>query len=431
MTGRVATAARSWLRASAVYGDRPVLVLLFLGFSSGLPLLLVFSTLSVRLVEEGVSLTNIGLFSLVGQPYVVKFLWAPAVDRLPLPVLGRLLGRRRSWMVLTQAVTAAMILWLGLIDPVADPWLTALAAFMLATASASQDIVLDAYRVESLEERQLGAGAAIFVFGYRIGMLAAGAGALYAAEFAGWEGAYTVMAGLMAIGLLATLLSPEPPQPEEERKPGVAAALKTAVVDPFREFVGRDGWLLILAFILFYKFGDAFAGTLANAFYVDIGFSKVDIANVSKIFGLAATLVGGFVGGLMVTRMGLLSALMICGILQMVSNLMFAAQAAIGPDVGFLVLTIGIENLAGGMGTAAFIAYLSSLCDIRFTATQYALLSSVMALARTYLAASGGFLAEELGWVTFFILSTVAALPGLLLLVKLMRDPVASPARLG
>ncbi|MCR9258033.1 MAG: AmpG family muropeptide MFS transporter [Alphaproteobacteria bacterium] len=431
MSSSAAARVRSWFAASAVYADRPVLVLLFFGFSSGLPLLLVFSTLSVRLVEEGVSLTNIGLFSLVGQPYVLKFLWAPAVDRLPLPVLTRLFGRRKAWMLLTQSATAAAILWLGVIDPVADPWLTALAAFIVATASATQDIVLDAYRVESLEERQLGAGAAIFVFGYRIGMLAAGAGALYAAEFSGWEGAYTVMAGLMAIGILATLISPEPKRPEEVRKPGIAAALKVAVIDPFREFVGRSGWVTILAFILFYKFGDAFAGTLANAFYVDIGFTKVEIANVSKLFGLAATLVGGFVGGVMVTRMGLLPSLMVCGILQMVSNLLFAAQAAIGPDVAFLTLTIGVENLAGGMGTAAFIAYLSSLCDIRFTATQYALLSSVMALARTYLAASGGFLAEEMGWVTFFIISTVAAVPGLLLLLKLMRDPVASPARLG
>lgn len=421
-----------WVSASTVYLERPVLTLLFLGFSSGLPLLLVFSTLSVRLVEEGVSLTNIGLFSLVGQPYVIKFLWAPAVDRMPIPVLSKLLGRRKAWMVVSQVMTALAIIWLGLIDPVAEPWLTALAALMVATASATQDIVLDAYRVESLEERQLGAGAAIFVFGYRIGLLAAGAGALYAAEFNGWTGAYMIMAGLMGVGLMTTFFSPEPKGVDEDGPDkGIAAALRTAVIEPFREFVGRKGWITILAFVLFYKFGDAFAGTLANAFYVDIGFTKLEIANISKIFGLAATLVGGFIGGVMVMRMGLLPALLICGILQAVSNLLFAAQAAIGPDVAFLTLTIGVENLSGGMGTAAFIAYLSSLCDVRFTATQYALLSSVMALARTYLAASGGVIADQLGWVQFFIISTVAAVPGLILLLKLMRDPVASPSRVG
>jgi len=433
---------RAWLAASTVYRDPRVIAVGFLGFASGLPLALTFGTLTLWLAEVGIDKTTIGLFALAGAPYTLKFLWAPLVDRVPLPWLTRRFGRRRGWMLATQGALMVTIVLLGQSDPAAAPVVTALLALAVAFCSATQDIAIDAYRVESLDERRYGAGAATVVLGYRLGMLASGAGALYAASFSDWGTAYTIMAALMGVGVITVLLNPEPTvadSPEARaqaarvarflaRRPdlrgGVGRAvawLHSAVVAPFAEFLARPGWLAVLGFILLYKFGDALAGVMGNPFYVELGFSKIEIANVTKAFGLAATLVGGFVGGLLVSRLGILKSLWICGLLQMASNLMFVVLAQAGHDLALLTLTIGLENLAGGMGTAAFVAYLSSLCNLAYTATQYALLSSLAAFGRTLLSSSGGWLADQLDWVTFFLLTTAAALPGLALLWWLAR----------
>ena len=430
---------RRWTEAVAVYRDKRILVILFLGFSSGLPLLLTFSTLSIWLKELGVSKTAIGLFALVGTPYTLKFLWAPLVDHLRVPFLTARLGPRRSWAILTQVALMAALVGLGSTDPLEDLRLTAILALVVTFCSASQDIVIDAYRVEILEEGQYGAGAATIVFGYRMGMLTSGAGSLYLASFMDWSAVYAVMGGLVTVGIATILLSPEPkrggaPEPGTGPPPGrsgwaeTAAWMQTAVVHPFTDFMNRRGWVLILIFVIFYKLGDTLAGAMANPFYIELNFTKIEIANVSKLFGLAATLAGGFIGGVLVNRVGILRSLLICGVLQMLSNLMFAIQAVVGHSVPMLALTIGIENVTGGMGTAAFVAYLSGLCSVAYTATQYALLSALMSLPRTLLSASAGWLADHLDWVTFFLLTTVAALPGLLLLWWLMRRERTSEA---
>jgi len=336
----------------------------------------------------------------------------------------------------------AAIFGLGSTNPGVDPGLTAVFVLLVAFCSASQDIVIDAYRVEILEERKYGAGAAMIVLGYRIGMLVSGAGALYLASFFGWFVTYSVMAGLISIGIATILLNPEPKEQESQesiqldkrisqylsRKPylhgrrgEIIAWLYGTVISPFAEFISRRGWLFILLFILFYKFGDALAGVMTNPFLIELGFSKIDIANISKAFGLAATIIGGVVGGIMVSRLGIMRSLLLCGILQMFSNLVFLLQAVVGRDRGVLVLTISVENLSGGMGTAAFVAYLSSLCNVAYTATQYALLSSFMAFGRTLLSSSGGWLADQMDWVNFFLITTVAALPGLVLLLSMSK----------
>ena len=429
----VLAAPAGWREAAAVYLERRVLIVFAMGFASGLPLALSAGTLAIWLTEAGVTLTAIGLFAAVGTPYSVKFLWAPLIDRVPLPVLGKWLGRRRSWMVLIQLLLMAAIAVLGLTRPAEAPYVTALAALAVAFLSASQDVVIDAYRIEILTPGQQGAGAAATQAGYRVGMIVSGAGALYLVDSGlSWSAVYAVMAVLLIAGLVVALRAPEPAAAPAPRRATFAAQLRDAVTSPFAEFFARNGVqtaLLVLVFILLYKLGDAFAGVMANPFYVKIGFSLSEIATVSKIFGVAATLAGVFLGGVAVARYGVLWSLFGCGVLQMLSNLMFAAQAAIGPEVSFLVLTIGIENLSGGMGSAAFVAYLSLLCNTRYTGTQYALFSSFMAVGRTWLSASSGYVADQTDWVTFFIISTVIALPGLIMAVWMVkRLPMARQA---
>ena len=429
-----------WRDAAAIYADRRIIAIFFMGFSSGLPLLLVLpgATLGIWLRESGVDLTAIGIFALVGIAYSFKFVWAPLIDHVPVPLLTRWLGRRRSWALVTQIALIISMVMLGHTDPATSPEVTALWAVVVAFASASQDIVIDAFRIELLDADEQGIGAAATQYGYRGGLIAAGAGALFAAEYGGWNFAFLVMAACVLVGVATVLLTREPRRgvetksgAESQRAP-ILQGLKQAVVDPFASFMERDTWLVILVFILFYKVGDAVAGAMAGPFYIDMEFTKVEIAEASKLFGVVATVVGVFVGSLMVYRMGIMKALMIAGILQMLSNLMFAAQAVIGHDFAFLFATIGIENLSGGMGSAAFVAYLSSLCDIKYTATHYALLSSLMAVPRTVFAASGGYIAETLGWVPFFLYTTVAALPGLLILWWLIRRaPAAQPLAAG
>jgi PAT family beta-lactamase induction signal transducer AmpG len=419
-------------RAGAVYRDPRVVAILLLGFASGLPLALTFGTLTFWLAEVGVDKGAIGLFALVGSAYAWKFVWSPAIDGLPLPWLTGRLGRRRGWLLLCQLALILSITAMGMSDPAVDLWRTALFAILVAFCSASQDIVIDAYRIELLDEEQQGAGAAVYVIGYRIAMLVSGAGALLIADYAGWAAAYATMAALMLVGVATALLSPEPPisvAMQAEGRRSLPDWLRTAVVQPFAEFLRRNGPVtaaVILLFIMFYKLGEALLGVMANPFYVELGFSATEVASVVKTFGLVATLAGGLVGGMLINARGILPALWVCGILQMLSNLMFAAQAQVGHSVPFLFLTIGLENLSGGMATAAFVAFLSSLCNVRYTATQYALLTSFMAQTRTLLASGAGVLAESMDWVSFFVVTTIAAAPALGLLWWLMRRNAAS-----
>jgi MFS transporter, PAT family, beta-lactamase induction signal transducer AmpG len=415
-----------------------------MGFSSGLPFALTGATLSLRLADIGVSLTAIGLFTLVRFSYSCKFLWSPLIDRLPIPLLTARLGRRRGWALAIQTALAFAILALGFTDPRTSPWSTALAAVVVAFLSASQDIVIDAYRIELLRPEEQGAGAAATQWGYRFGMIASGAGALYAASFGGWEFAYTLMAVLMLVGMAAVWLTAEPagaagfdPIPSERVFARLMEWLGRAILAPFADLVQRNGaagLILILLFTVLYKFGEAIAGTMSNPLYVLLGFTKVEIATIAKIYGVGATLAGVALGGVLVLRLGVLRALLASGVLQMLSNLMYILQVWRGHDLPTLALTIGAENLTNGMGSAAFVAYLSGLCSTAFTATQYALLSSLAMISVNVLSAGGGYLVDQLGWIRFFSLATLACLPALALLVWIMRLQRAAehlPCRMG
>lgn len=416
-----------WFNSLSVYADRRIWPLGLLGFSSGLPLLLTGGTLGAWLKEDGLSLKSIGLFSWVATLYSFKVLWAPIVDRAPLPIFTRLLGQRRGWMAFSQIGTALGLAALALSSPKHDAAHTVLCAVIVAFFSATQDVVIDAFRVERAGVDGQAHGAAIAIFGYRIGMLAAGAGALFAAEYASWPKAYGLMALLMLVGLGATIGCAETQMPEFKNESVRSAGLlrqwrdriDSAVIRPFADFTRHRGWLLIILFVIAFKFGDALAAVMINPFLLETGFTKAEIAGIGKTFGLAATLVGAAIGGALVHRVGLLSGLWIGGILQVVSLAAFSLQALIGHDLLALSATIGFEYAASAIGTAAFAAYLSSLCSIRYTATQYALLTSLAAVARGSLASSAGWLAQSVGWTTFFLLTAVAALPSLLLLVWL------------
>jgi PAT family beta-lactamase induction signal transducer AmpG len=425
----------AWRKALAVYGDRRMLVILLMGFASGLPLLLTLSTLSYWLAKLGVNKTSIGLFSLVGIPYAFKFVWAPLLDHMMPPLLGRILGRRRGWIVLTQIGVAIAILVMGFSDPATAPLMTAAAAVAVAFASASQDIVIDAYRIEILSEEEQGAGAAATQLGYRFGLIAAGAGAIALSDVAAWPLVFAMLAALMGIGVLAALIGPEPaatPAPKSSSAlPPLLERMNTLVWQPFADFLKRPAWIAILLFVLFYKFGDAIGGVMANPFYVELGFSGAEIAAISKVLGVVATLIGIGVGGVLVARYGVFKALLVGGILQALTNFLFALQAMVGHDNLMLALSISGDNFTGGIGSAAFVAYLSLLCNRAFTATQYALLTSFMAVGRTLLASGGGWLADHTDWVSFFSLTAFLAIPGLALLFYLWRkSPIAPPPTL-
>ncbi|PIW02106.1 MAG: MFS transporter [Deltaproteobacteria bacterium CG17_big_fil_post_rev_8_21_14_2_50_63_7] len=428
---------RRFLAGFGVYLDRRMLALFFLGFSSGLPRLLVYSTLSFWLSKEGLSIKTVGLFASTALPYNVKFLWAPLVDRFRLPFLADWLGLRRAWMVLSQVGLVGAIVALSKVDVGAEPLLTAQLAILVAVFSATQDIVIDAFRIEILKDEEQGAGAAMAVFGYRISMLVASAGALYlVAAFGSWSTAYLIMALFMSVGLVTTLLLKEP-EIEREQVRAQSSVLgtlkehfKLGVFNPFADFLKRDGAFLVILFVVFFKFGEAMLGTMVNPFLYKSGlnFSATEIANISKTFGTVATILGIFAGGAAVRRLGLLRSLWITGILQMVSNLVYTGQALLGANVSMLAVTVGVDNFAGGLGTAAFVAYLSSLCSKRYTATQYALLTALSGTLHTLVAASAGFIvtffgadpkAEQISpsaWAQYFALTAVMAIPGLALL---------------
>ncbi|MEE2699380.1 MAG: AmpG family muropeptide MFS transporter [Pseudomonadota bacterium] len=431
---------KDWISSAKIYTEKRILIILLLGFSSGLPLLLVFSTLSIWLKVEGVSLTAIGLFSLVRTPYTFKFLWAPIIDRVNLPIITNILGRRRSWAIVTQLILMASIFILGASNPTENPWLTAIFALVVAFSSASQDIVIDAYRVEILADDEQGAGAGAVVLGYRMGMLTAGAGALWLATILSWSEVYSIMGGLVVIGILTILMADEP-KIESSLQNSITdqsylnhylkfdippwfarflAWIHEGVVAPFKDFMTRSGWAWALAFIILYKLGESYLGVMAGPFYVAIGFSTSEIANVTKLFGLGAIIVGGLLGGIMVNKLGILKSLMICGFLQIFGTLMFALQAKVGHNVSMLMVTITAENVTSGMATSAFVAYLSTLCNQAYTATQYALLSGLTAFSRDVLSATAGWAAEQLDWISFFLISALVAVPGLVVLAWIM-----------
>lgn len=404
-----------------------------LGFLSGLPLALTSGTLQAWLTVEGVDLKTIGIFTLVGLPYTLKFLWAPVMDRVVPPWLGR----RRGWMVLTQLCVAIALGLMALTNPKLHPGWLAAYAVLVAFLAASLDIVFDAYRTDTLQPHERGLGAAVWVNGYRIALLASGAGALAFADHVGWQMTYLAMAAIMVAGVIIVLLSPDPTL--------VAAApksLKEAVGAPLAEFFSRPTALGFLAVIVLYKLGDAFASALQTAFLIGgLGFSSTEVG-AAKGLGIVATLIGAFIGGLLMTRSGLVRSLLIFGILQAVSNLGFVVLAVVGKSAGALTAAVVIENVTGGMGTAAFVALVMSLCDARYTATQFALLSSLEALGRVFVGRPSADLVEVMGWAQFYVLTAVAALPGLWAVWRIRRsiepqqkavgrtsvaEPVASP----
>ncbi|MEE8398847.1 MAG: AmpG family muropeptide MFS transporter [Desulfobacterales bacterium] len=388
--------------------SRGMLVALVMGFSCGLPLLLTISVLQAWMKEEGVDLTIIGLMALVGLPYTLKFLWAPFLDRFT----PAFLGRRRGWMLVAQIALIFSIAGLGLTDPVHSPWMVAFAALLVTFFSASQDIVVDAYRREDLSDEMLGLGSSLYVNGYRIGMLLASGGGLIMADHMSFAMVYLILAACMLPGIITTLLTPEPDTAD------APTSIRAAVLDPLVEYFSRQGALVILAFILFYKIGDTMASAMTIPFYLDIGFSKTEIGAVVKLFGFWATIVGTLSGGIIMIRLGINRCLWIFGILQAASTACFIVLARMGYSVAALSGVIAFENLSSGMGTAVYVAFMASITHKKFTATQYALLSSLMGIPRVIASAPTGFLAKHMGWEGFFLTCTLIAIPGMLLLLK-------------
>jgi len=419
-----------------VYLHRRVLAMLFLGFSAGLPFPLVFATLSAWLATAGVSKVSIGMFAWVGITYSLKWIWAPLVDRAALPGLTAWLGRRRSWMLVAQLGVAGALLGLAGADPGGQLGGVAWLALAVAFCSATQDIAVDAWRIEAAEPRVQGAMAASYQFGYRLAMLAAGAGALVIADFASWPAAYRTMAALMGVGICTVLLIDEPaasraaaPAPAAGAAPGARIAhwFATAVVGPFADFFRRNGgWaLVLLGFIACYRISDLILGVMANPFYIDIGFSLSEIATIAKVFGFVMTLAGAALGGIAVARWGVTRPLVAGALLVACTNLAFAGLAALGPDLRFLVVTISADNLAAGFAGTVFIAYLSSLTSVAYTATQYALFSALMTLLGNFIGGFSGRVVEATDWVSFFLYASAMGIPAILLSVVVARRAAA------
>ncbi len=405
------------LKLIRLFTDKKMAIVFAMGFASGLPLLLTLTTLQAWLSEAKVNLTQIGLMTLIGLPYTVKFLWAPALDRLIPPFLGR----RRGWMAITQIGLILSLVGISLCDPTVSLTGIWIFSFLIATLSATQDIAIDAYRREIMSMESFGFGNSLYITGYRIGMLAAGAGALILADQMPWSQVYQIMAVVMSLGLVVTFLCPEPtidhPPPR---------TLRETLIDPFADFFQKSGVLWVLAFILLYKVGDNMASAITIPFYKQLGFSNTAIGAISKVFGIWATIAGGLIGGTAMAFLGMRSSLWIFGIFQAATTLGFAWLNLVvppGAEDSFstvaLAIVIGCENLASGMGTAAYTTFMASLTNTRFTATQYALLASLMGVPRVIIAAPSGWLAETMGWNGFFIFCTLCAVPGLLLLLKL------------
>jgi PAT family beta-lactamase induction signal transducer AmpG len=427
---------KSWRSAFSIYAQPRVRSMIFLGFSAGLPFLLVFSTLSAWLRDEGVERSVIGFFSWVGVTYSIKVFWAPVIDRLALPFLTKLLGKRRSWMLLAQLGIVAGLVGMGSSDSQTQLQQIALFAVWVAFCSATQDVVVDAYRIESVIPEYQGAMAATYVLGYRIALLMAGAGAFYIADYAGWEVAYFVMAAAMSVGLITTLALKEPVHSYSDgarMQENIAKKHRNfwrrlltgfvgAILNPFVEFFARNGkvGLLILILIAVYKMSDITMGVMANPFYLDLGFSKKDIADISKIFGFFMTIAGAAIGGVLVVRYGIMRPLLLGAVMVAGTNLLFAVLAVSEPNLLLLAGVISADNLSGGIATSVFIAYLSSLTSTAYTATQYALFSSLMTLPAQLLGGFSGVVVDSYGYTVFFIYASSVGVPAIVLVLLLM-----------
>lgn len=434
---------KSWRSAFSIYVQPRVRGMIFLGFSAGLPFLLVFSTLSAWLRDEGVERSVIGFFSWIGVTYSIKVFWAPVVDRLSLPFLTKFLGKRRSWMLLAQLGIVVGLVGMGSSDSHSQLQQIALFAVWVAFCSATQDVVVDAYRIESVNPEYQGAMAATYVLGYRIALLVAGAGAFYIADYASWKVAYFVMAAAMSVGLVTTLCLKEPDHKHFDGRLSEDVAVKRqniwrrlsisfvdAVLHPFVEFFGRNGkvGLLILMLIAVYKMSDITMGVMANPFYLDLGFSKKDIADISKVFGFFMTIAGAAMGGVLVVRYGIMRPLLLGAVMVAATNLLFAVLAVSNPNLLLLAGVISADNLSGGIATSVFIAYLSSLTSTAYTATQYALFSSLMTLPAQLLGGFSGVVVDSYGYTVFFIYASTVGLPAIVLVLLLMRYQSRSKA---
>ena len=430
------TSLQSWHDAILVYTRPRIISMVFLGFSAGLPFLLVFSTLSAWLRDSGIALTTIGFFSWIGITYSIKFFWAPVIDRMPLPLLDRWLGKRRSWMLLAQCGIALGLLGLSITDPLTDLRMITLFALLVAFSSATQDVTIDAWRIEAIEKEFQGAMAAAYVFGYRIALLVAGAGAFYLASFQSWSFAYLVMACLVSIGIITTLIISEPEhqnyksrlmEKDLENRLGIirqaglidqsAAWFVDAVVSPFIDFFRRYGKhaLIILLLISCYRLSDITMGVMANPFYLDMGYSKTDIANVTKLFGFLMTIFGAGLGGIFVARLGIMRPLLAGAILVAVTNLLFVWLALQDANLIYLAIVVSVDNFSGGFASSAFVAYLSSLTSQTYTATQYALFSSLMTLPAKIAGGYSGLIVDMEGYPSFFLYAGLLGLPAILL----------------
>ena len=415
----------SWVDAWRIYTRPTVLGMVFFGFSAGLPYLLVFSTLTAWLTEEGVSRSAIGLFAWVGMTYSVKVIWAPIVDRAAIPFFGRVLGQRRSWILFGQMLVVFGLIAISIFG-VSNLPLLALFSVIVAFGSSTQDIAIDAYRIEAIEEEYQGAMSASYILGYRIALLIAGAGAFYVASFTAWSNVYLVMAVLMGVGFGAVMLAKEPLFSRQGLIRETDSALNTqkftflnAVVNPFKDFFVRNGSfaLLIILLIGVYRLSDIVMGIMANPFYLDMGYSKIEIANITKLFGFFMTIFGAFVGGLLVIKWGVGRCLLIGAVAVATTNLFFAQLALLAnPDLNWLAVTVSLDNLSGGFATTAFIAYLSGLTNKAYTATQYALFSSLMTLPGKFMSGFSGFVVDSYGYFTFFLSAAALGLPAILLI---------------
>ncbi len=420
------------------YNDRRMFIMAFIGFSCGIPLFLTASTLSLWLNSDGISLTKIGLISWVAFPYTIKFLWSPFIDRLKIPILSAWLGRRRSWLLFSQICLIASIVWLALTDPSQNLTMTAIAAMHVTFFAATQDVTMLAYQVERLGRQQYGAGEAMGIFGYRMGMLMSGAGALYLAEFFTWHNVYLIMAAFIGVGVITTLIirEPDPVKNEEAMlkekqardylnanprlSPGFARAaswVHGAVISPFANFMSSKGWFVAILIMLFFKIGDNIVGNMTNIFLVDVGYSKSEIASVSKIFGMATSILGGFVGGYIIARVGMIKSLFITAFLHGLSMLMFVVIAHVGHDLDLLYATIALEHITSGMRTTSLFAFQMTLVSPVYAATQLALLTSAVHFGRVSTSLVSGALVTALGWSSFFMLSSLATIVSLLLVV--------------
>ena len=400
------------------YLEKKILISLIMGFVSGVPLLLTITLLQAWLTDEGISKSTIGLFALVGLPYSLKFLWAPFFDRY---VISKL-GRRRGWLIISQVLLILSIIGLGLTNPALNPFNVAVLALLVTFFSASQDIVIDAFRRESLHDNEQTLGASAYVLGYRVGALAAGAGGLILADMMSYQYVYSIMAVIMIIGVITTLLAEEPEAVGEPSS--FINAVKNPFIEFFQRFKDKNNTnlmvpILILIFILLYKVGDTMAHSLSTNFYLDIGFTKTEIGTVVKIFGLIATLIGAFLGGVISLKIGLFRSLIMFGLFQAIATLGFAVLAIMGNSILALMVVISLENLAAGMGYTAYLAFIANMTNKEFTATQFALMTAIMSLPRTIFSGSSGFLVELFDWELYFVFCSLIAIPALIILSRL------------